>query len=154
MTFNHAVEIIIRHEGSEYHTSNLGYYKTKYGISDRTHGHINIKDLSKDQAKAIHHEIWIEYKMSELPSDLRLAVFSIGTLLGFNHAFRILSSAVNLPFQVEALTPDLKAKLIALEPKEVKSVFIILVLFRLLDAYDFQKIGRSILPRLIESACL
>jgi lysozyme family protein len=154
MTFNEVVTIILKHEGSEFHTSNLGYYQTKWGISDRTHAHIDIKNLTQDHAKDLHHDIWLDKKMPQIPASLRLIVYSFGTILGFSSAFRMLSMAVNLPFVVDELTPDLKAKLDSMDKGKIKAAFVTLLLFKLLDSYDFQKIGRSILPRLMESAIL
>lgn len=110
--FNEAFEIVIGHEGG--YTANprdrgnwtdgafgqrggklLG---TKYGVSAMSYPHLDIKNLTIEQARAIYKQnYWDKAGCDNLPDALALCVFDTAVNSGVSRALRLLT---------EAKTPD------------------------------------------------
>jgi lysozyme family protein len=70
---------------------------TKFGIDQRSHPNVNIRDLTKDQAAAIYHrDYWLPVRAHELPSPVGEVVFDIAVNNGKSRATRWLQGALGV----------------------------------------------------------
>lgn len=68
---------------------------TKYGISQRAYPKLNIKSLSRNQAREIYKkEYWDRIKGDELPSDVSRVLFDVALNSGVNIASKHLQLAI------------------------------------------------------------
>lgn len=71
--------------------------ETKYGISKRQYPHLNIKELTIEQAAEIYRsDYWIPVKGDELPWPLCLYVFDAAVNQGVEAAVGLLQKTLNL----------------------------------------------------------
>ena len=76
MNFEMAFDEIMSWEGDYSMDSNDPGGETKYGISKRAYPNLDIKNLSKEQAKEIYKmDYWDKVNASSLPESVRLMVF-------------------------------------------------------------------------------
>lgn len=95
MTFEEAIERVLSHEGG--YTAGEGDPggETQWGISKRSYPHIDIKALTRDQAKAIYRsDFWTP--VSELPSALRFQGLDAAVNHGIGNALRFIQRAVDV----------------------------------------------------------
>lgn len=95
--FNHAIEIVLKHEGGYVNNPNDPGGETKYGISKRSYPNLEIKKLTIDQAKEIYHnDWWIKYRYNQI-IDIEVAtkIFDISINIGPANMHRILQRSVN-----------------------------------------------------------
>jgi len=96
-TFTRALDLTLRFEG-EYsaHPDDPGG-ETKYGISQRAYPHLDIKNLTKEQAAEIYHrDYWLPARCDELPEQVAIAHFDCAVNCGVQAAARILQRALNV----------------------------------------------------------
>jgi lysozyme family protein len=95
--FPEAVEVILKHEGGYVdHPSDPGG-RTNFGISQRAYPNIDIKNLTRDAAKAIYkRDYWDVCKCDEFPWPLSLFVFDAGVNQGTGRALRLLQRTVGV----------------------------------------------------------
>lgn len=97
MKFEDAVKIILEHEGGYVFNSEDPGGETKYGISKRAYPHLNIADLSIEQAKAIYKiDYWDKIRADDLPAPIRLILFDCAVNQGVERAARILQGIVGV----------------------------------------------------------
>ena len=79
ITFDDYFEWLMRWEGEAYEDDpDDPGGRTKYGIDQRSHPNVDIRNLTRDQAKAIYRrDYWDAVKADELPPGLRLVVVDI-----------------------------------------------------------------------------
>lgn len=95
MKFDEAVEYILEFEGGYVNDSNDPGGETKFGISKRSFPNLDIKNLSRDQAKEIYRShYWVKCQCDLLPPCLRLMVFDCAVNQGSSRAGRILQESV------------------------------------------------------------
>lgn len=95
MTFEQAVDIILAKEGGYVNNPNDSGGETNMGISKRSYPSVDIKNLTKDQAKKIYYkDFWLKIKAEELPPKIRLHVFDFAVNAGVSTAIRTLQNAV------------------------------------------------------------
>lgn len=71
--------------------------ETKYGISKRSHPDLDIKNLTKPQAKVIYFsDYWLAAKCDQLPRHLAAAAFDAAVHSGPKRAMRWLQQAVGV----------------------------------------------------------
>jgi len=133
MDFLNAVSYIIDHEGgftddpddSGNWTSGkpgIGILKgTKYGISAASYPNLDIKNLTKEQARQIYYDdFWNPCQCDLLPDVVKLGVLEVATMSSCKTAISLLQKAINKPSIVvdgvigpktinAALTSDLTA---------------------------------------------
>jgi len=69
--------------------------RTKFGIDQRSHPEVDIRSLTREEAKAIYRrDYWDAVKADELPPGLRLVVVDIGVNNGKSRAIKWLQQAV------------------------------------------------------------
>jgi lysozyme family protein len=96
MVFDQIVENIIRREGGYTHHKSDPGGRTKYGISQRSYPHLDIRSLTKEDAKRIYFEdYWNPSKVERIKSELRDTFFDMVVNMGQRRAVRILQKAIN-----------------------------------------------------------
>lgn len=96
-TFERAVEFVLRFEGdySDDHHDSGG--ETRYGISKRAYPNIDIKTLTRQQAKDIYYrDYFLRCKCNELPAQLALILFDSAVNQGPTAAIRLLQKSLNV----------------------------------------------------------
>lgn len=108
--FQRAVEATLENEGG--YTNNpldLGG-ETNYGISARIYSDENIKEITKERAKAIYYrDYWINPKIYMLPDELAYIVFDDGVIQGQPTAIKNLQRALEIEADGVIGTKTLKA---------------------------------------------
>ena len=99
MSFQTAVDLIIRQEGGEIVTDDPrdpgGL--TKYGISQRAYPALDIRALTRGEAEALYRkDYWDKVKGDSLPAPLALCVFSCAVNMGCDKATRLLQRALSV----------------------------------------------------------
>ncbi len=106
MNFDQAFEVLIGHEGGftddphdrgNWTTGIVGHGNlkgTKYGISAMSFPHLDIRNLTLDQAKSIYkRKYWHECHCDELPKNVRFRVFDVAVNSGVRTAIKLLQRA-------------------------------------------------------------
>jgi lysozyme family protein len=95
MTFDHAVELIFKHEGGYVNHPDDPGGETNYGISKRAYPDLDIAHLSKHDAAVIYKEdYWDKIRGDDLPYPLALATFDAAVNSGVRRASKWLQYAV------------------------------------------------------------
>ena len=95
MTFDKAVEIILKHEGGYVNDPVDPGGETNMGISKKAYPYLNIKELTKKDAKDIYFkDYWLKAKCSKLPEELRMIYFDMVVNMGKSRAVKILQGAI------------------------------------------------------------
>ena len=91
------IEWVISWEGSVFEDdkSDPGG-KTKYGIDQRSHPKVDIRNLTKEQAEEIYwNESWVKLHAEELPLGVSEILSNIAINTGYGHATKWLQFALN-----------------------------------------------------------
>lgn len=95
MTFDEAFERLLEHEGGYANDSADRGGETKYGISSKAYPHVNVKSLTKEQAKAIYKaDFWDAVIFDETPRAIRFALFDMAVNSGVSFAAKQLQKAL------------------------------------------------------------
>lgn len=96
VTFEKAIEVILKHEGGYSNDPvDLGG-ETKYGITKRSYPNLDIKNLTIPQAYGIYKkDYWDKFKMIKYPDVIRLQMFDMTVNMGFKNAFKVLQRTLN-----------------------------------------------------------
>lgn len=95
MTFDKAVEVILKHEGGYVNDPVDPGGETNMGISKKAYPYLNIKELTKKDAKDIYFkDYWLKAKCSKLPEELRMIYFDMVVNMGKSRAVKILQGAI------------------------------------------------------------
>lgn len=96
MTFDNAIELILKHEGGYVNHPDDPGGETKFGISKRAYPDLDIAKLSENDAKTIYKEdYWDKLRSDELPFPLALVTFDAAVNSGRMRASKWLQYAVN-----------------------------------------------------------
>ena len=77
-TFNEIIEVVLEHEGGYVNDPDDAGGETKYGIAKRWYPNVDIKNLTKEEAKKIYHmDYWNPAKCNEVPKHLRHIYFDM-----------------------------------------------------------------------------
>lgn len=94
-TFNEAIERVLNHEGGYVNDPTDAGGETKWGISKRSYPSLDIKNLTKEQAKTIYHQdYWLKSYADKLPSDVRYIHFDTAINMGLNRAAKLLQRSI------------------------------------------------------------
>jgi lysozyme family protein len=97
MIFDKAVELILKHEGGYINDPHDAGGETNYGISKRAYPDLNIKELTRDDAKQIYRrDYWDAIRADEMPSAVAVAVFDMAVNAGVRTAIRLLQRVVRV----------------------------------------------------------
>ena len=94
--FDDIIEITLEHEGGYVHDpTDLGG-ETNYGIAKRFYPDVDIKNLTKEQAKDIYkRDYWDKNKVDDLSDGLKHIFFDMCVNQGRGTAVKILQRAIN-----------------------------------------------------------
>ena len=92
-----AVELVLRHEGGYInHISDPGG-ETNFGISRRAYPHLDIKNLTREEAIEIYRkDYWQRCKCDQMQGGIGLSVFDFAVNAGANRAIRTLQESLNV----------------------------------------------------------
>lgn len=97
MLFDEAFDLLLGHEGGYVNDKRDPGGETKWGISHRSYPALDIKNLTKDEAKAIYRrDYWDKCRIDELPAKLRYTVFDMAVNSGVSAAVKTLQRAVHV----------------------------------------------------------
>lgn len=96
MKFDEIIEKVLVHEGGYVNDpTDLGG-ETKFGITKRFYADVDIKNLTKEQAKEIYKkDYWDKNRVEELPEELWYIFFDMCINQGRGTAVRVLQRAAN-----------------------------------------------------------
>ena len=95
LTFDQAVERVLKHEGGYvWHPRDPGG-ETHWGISKRAYPHVDIKNLSREGAKAIYKADYWDKCGQMLDDGVQFQVFDAAVNHGIGNAIRMLQRAVD-----------------------------------------------------------
>ncbi len=93
-TFNEIIEQVLEHEGGYVNDPDDAGGETNFGIAKRWYPNVDIKNLTKEQAKKIYHQdYWRPAKCDEMPPHLRHIYFDMCVNFGRGGAVRVLQRA-------------------------------------------------------------
>lgn len=97
MTFDDAFDRLIGHEGGYVNNPNDPGGETHWGISKRSYPHLNIKTLTRAQARTIYRrDFWNRIHGDELYDGLAFQVFDFAVNSGIETAVRYLQRAIGV----------------------------------------------------------
>lgn len=95
MNFKDAVEIILSHEGGYVNHKDDPGMETNYGISKRSYPNLDIKSLTREEAKKIYlRDFWNKVRGDSLPFGVALIMFDFAVNAGVGTAVKALQHAV------------------------------------------------------------
>ena len=103
--FMKAVEVVLQHEGGDVNDPNDPGGETKYGISKKSYPHMDIENLTLDQAKEIYYkDWWIRYRINEI-KDVQVATKVLDVLVnvGPRTGISILQRALHAAGEVDVV---------------------------------------------------
>ena len=146
------IKMVMMHSGDQYAQDRLTNYFSKWGISARTHSHIDLRNLTEVEAIAIHkRDFWEHYRFMDLPTKIRAITYTIGILNGFPEAFKFLSQAAEYFPLKESLTPELLSVIDAKDPEMIRARMGSLLILYLYDHNLLSSNIRSLIPRILEA---
>ena len=96
MEFNDVIDKVLEHEGGYVNDPNDLGGETKYGITKRFYPDVDIKSLTKEDAKDIYkRDYWDKNKIDDLPDNLKHIFFDMCVNQGRGTAVRVLQRAIN-----------------------------------------------------------
>ena len=94
--FDDIIEVVLHHEGGYVNDPKDPGGETNFGIAKRSHPDVDIKNLTKDEAKDIYYEdYWCANKVPQMPDDLKHIYFDMCVNQGRGRAVKILQRAAN-----------------------------------------------------------
>lgn len=99
INFDKAFETVIGHEGGYVNDPEDPGGETKYGITKRTYPHLDIKNLTLEQAKAIYKkDFWDKARVTEITRlyDLQMLLFDIAVNHGVKDSAVFLQRALGV----------------------------------------------------------
>lgn len=97
MTFDECVEIILKMEGGFVNHPNDPGGATNFGISARAYPHLDIRCLTRDEAKEIYRrDYWMKFNTGKFPPWMRLPFFDACVNQGPHFAIMALQTALGV----------------------------------------------------------
>ena len=94
--FDDIIEVVLEHEGGYVNDPKDPGGETNFGIAKRSHPEVDIKNLTKDDAKEIYYQVyWIKNRVPQLPDELKHIYFDMCVNQGRGRAVKILQIAAN-----------------------------------------------------------
>ena len=92
--FDEIIEKVLEHEGGYNHIEGDLGGETNFGITKRFYPDVDIKNLTKEEAKQIYYDdYWLKNKVNKMPPKLKHIYFDMCINMGKKTAVRILQSA-------------------------------------------------------------
>jgi lysozyme family protein len=97
MTFDQAVQVILKLEGGEVNNPDDPGGLTKWGISKKSYPNVDIKNLTQSTAMQIYKDdFWDKLHLDDMPEQIRLIVFDCAVNQGLSRASKILQRVLNV----------------------------------------------------------
>ena len=97
ITFNEAFDRLIGHEGGYVNDPKDPGGETKWGISKRAYPHLDIANLSRDDARAIYRvDFWNRIDANTLPGSVAFQLFDFAVNSGIETAVRYFQRAIHV----------------------------------------------------------
>ena len=94
MDFEKAVEFVLKHEGGYTFNPKDPGGETNFGISKKAYPNLNIKDLTRDQAKEIYRiDYWNPSRAEVMPGFIKLIHFNTAVNCGMAKANEIMKKS-------------------------------------------------------------
>ena len=94
--FDEIIDHVLEHEGGYVNDPKDLGGETKYGITKRFYPDVDIKNLTKEDAKKIYYDdYWVKNKVPQLPDNLKYIYFDMCINQGRGTAVRGIQRAVN-----------------------------------------------------------
>ena len=105
--FNHAIQVVLKHEGGYVNHPNDPGGETNFGISKRSYPKLDIKNLTEEKAIQIYKKDWWDRFRYDRIDDVHIAtkVFDLAVNKGPRKAHKLLQKAINL-VEKESLVTD------------------------------------------------
>jgi len=146
------IKMVMLHSGNQYAQDKLTNYFSKWGISARSHSHVDLRNLTEVEAISIYKkDFWDFYKFTHIPPKVRAILMTTGVILGFGEAFKMLSQAVEYFPLKEAPTDELLAVIDAKDDEATRARMGTLLIFYLYDHNLLASNIRSLIPRILEA---
>lgn len=114
--FEAAMKFIFKWEGGYVNDPDDPGGETKYGISKRAYPNVDIKNLTKDQAKEIYfRDYWTKAGLDRYPQDKAIVLMNVAVNMGVNRALAF-AAADNYQTAIQSIRAYY-ANLIAKNPK-------------------------------------
>tara|TARA_R100000278_G_scaffold120817_1_gene103629 strand:- start:1208 stop:1726 length:519 start_codon:yes stop_codon:yes gene_type:complete len=95
-TFEDCIDKVLEHEGGYVNDPKDLGGETNFGISKRAYPDVDIKALTKEDAKAIYKkDYWKRYKIEKMPERLRYIYFDMVLNMGSGNAAKVVQRAAN-----------------------------------------------------------
>ena len=95
--FDKCVKVILNNEGGYVNNPHDPGGETNFGITKRNYPELDIKNLTREQAKAIYHEkYWRPMKLDDLPESVALEVFDFGVNAGPTVSIKLLQGLLKV----------------------------------------------------------
>tara|TARA_R110000824_G_scaffold264988_1_gene453839 strand:- start:513 stop:989 length:477 start_codon:yes stop_codon:yes gene_type:complete len=92
--FDEIIERVLEHEGGYVDDPDDLGGETNYGITKRFYPDVDIKNLTKEEAKQIYYDdYWLKNKVDKMPSQLKHIYFDMCINMGKKTAVKILQGA-------------------------------------------------------------
>lgn len=151
MSFDRAVELILSHEGGYVNDPKDPGGETNFGISKRAYPELNIKELTRDDARAIYRrDYWDAVRADEMPSAVAVAVFDMAVNAGVRTAIRLLQRVVRVTDD-GIIGPVTLAAVNSAEPNEIAIRYAAERLMHYAAIPGWQRYGRGWSRRVIET---
>jgi len=152
LEFKEAVEIILKHEGGYVNDPNDPGGETKYGISKRAYPKINIKRLTKKDAREIYKKhYWNKIKADKLPPEIRLAMFDFAVNSGVYRAISLIQKIVKAK-RDGVLGPKTLRKISLNNPAKITERFLKERTYFYFRNKNFSIYGKGWMKRLVDIA--
>lgn len=97
MNFDEAFDRVLGHEGGYVNNPNDPGGETNWGISKRSYPHLDIKNLTRDQAREIYfRDFWERIYADKLPDGVAFQAFDFAVHSGIETAVRYLQRAMGV----------------------------------------------------------
>ena len=94
--FDEIIEVVLHHEGGYVNDPKDPGGETNFGIAKRSHPDVDIKNLTKDEAKQIYYQdYWMKNRVPQVPDNLKHIYFDMCVNQGRSRAVKILQRAAN-----------------------------------------------------------
>lgn len=95
--FDQMFDRLIGHEGGYVNDPNDPGGETKWGISKRSYPHLNIKELTRDQAKPVYYaDFWRRIHADKIPDGVAFQLFDFAVNSGIETAVRYFQRALGV----------------------------------------------------------
>ena len=95
-TFDKCIDKVLLHEGGYVDDPKDLGGETNFGISKRAYPKLDIKNLTREDAKAIYKkDYWGKYKIEKMPEKLRYIYFDMVLNMGYRNAAKVVQRAAN-----------------------------------------------------------